>query len=318
MENTRPVTPEYSVVIPVFNSTESLTELCKRLRTVLSGITTTGYEIILVDDGSANPETWPLIHKLSNSFRDIKGVRLTRNFGKQAALIAGFTESRGKYIITMDDDLQHAPEDIPVLLREKHHMVVAGRFAKKEHGILKRFFSNFNDRAETLLIGKPSHVRNSPFKMIRREIIDGILQIKTPYPSISALLFYVTRDAVNVTVSHNPRLHGETGFTFRKMLRVFLNMAFHNSAFFLKAIASTGFTISLASFAIGLIYLVKKLTVGIPVPGYTSLITVVSFLGGLTLSAIGVLGEYLIRIINGVESKPPFVIERKVCFTDEQ
>lgn len=298
---------KFSLIVPVFNSSTSLTELFFRISKVFNDLGKS-FEVIFIDDASSNPDTWSTLSQLSRH-PEVTAIRFTRNFGKQSALICGFTYARGQWIITMDDDLQHLPEHFPALIGQSEHDVVIASFEKKEHSLLKRVLSFLNDRVETLLLNKPVSIRNSPFKLIKRQVVDAFLQIKTPYPSISALVFYVTDDIVNVVVSHGKRSYGKTGFTPKKMFRTFSNLLFNNSSFLLKSISAIGILISLPAFVIGLYFLLKKMTVGIPVPGYTSLMVVVSFLGGLILFSIGITGEYLVRIINGIEHKPPFIIK---------
>ncbi|MCR6638008.1 MAG: glycosyltransferase family 2 protein [Sporocytophaga sp.] len=301
----------YSVVVPVFNSSHSLVELRDRIDAVFKNEMKETYELIFIDDGSESELTWPFLNGLSKKYKEVTSIRLMRNFGKQGALLCGFSNAKGRYIITIDDDLQHFPEDIPSLAALNAHDVVIGRFENKEHNLSKRIFSRVNNWFETKLLGKPEHITNSPFKLIRAEVVNSFLQIKTPNPSLSALLFFVTKDVKNVSVRHAKRPYGKSGFTLKKMFETFASMLFNNSSFLLKLIAYAGISISFFSFLLALIYFIKKLTVGIPVPGYASLVTVTLFIGGLMLFSIGIVGEYLIRIINGVELKPAYVVREK-------
>jgi glycosyltransferase involved in cell wall biosynthesis len=303
----------YSVVVPVFNSSHSLGELRDRIEAVFKNEMKETYELIFIDDGSENDLTWPVLTDLSGKHKEVRSIRLMRNFGKQGALICGFSHAKGRYIITMDDDLQHYPEDIPALAACNTHDVVIGRFNKKEHSLSKKIFSRINNWFEHILLGKPRHIRNSPFKLIKAEVVKAFLQIKTPNPSVSALLFYVTKDVKNVTVRHAKRPYDQSGFTLRKMFQTFANMLFNNSSFLLKFIAYVGISISFMSFLLALMYFIKKITIGIPVPGYASLVTATLFIGGLILFSIGIVGEYLIRIINGVEQKPAYIIREKTA-----
>jgi glycosyltransferase involved in cell wall biosynthesis len=304
-------TTKYSVIIPVFNSTHSLIELAARLQKVFSDSVKEPWEIIFIDDASPNKETWDVLESLCSTNNNVKAVQLMRNFGKQGAMMCGFEEAKGKYIITMDDDLQHFPEDIPALIRAQDHDVVIGNFLKKNHSLWKKMLSGINGWFEEKLINKPKHIKNTPFKMIKAEVIDQIKNIRSPYPYIPALLFFVTKDIVMVDVNHGKRLYNTSGFTIGKMYKTFSNLLFNNSSFLLQIIATTGISISLLSFLAGLFYLIKKLTVGIAVPGWTSLMIVTLFIGGLILFSIGVLGEYLIRIINAIENRPAYLVRKK-------
>jgi glycosyltransferase involved in cell wall biosynthesis len=300
---------QYSVVIPVYNSTDSLKELSERLDVVFTKLNLT-YEIIFIDDASPNPETWPVLQQLSNSNKNIRSYQLMRNFGKPGAVICGLEQATGSYIITMDDDLQHFPEDIPKLISKNNHDVVVGGFSNKEHSVFKKLGSRINGWFETKIIGKPKHIKNGPFKLIKAKVVKASLEIRTPYPHISALLFYVTKDIAMVEVSHGKRIYNETGFTLKKMIQTFSHLLINNSSFLLQKMAFVGISISMISFVLGIYFLIKKIMIGTTVQGWASLAIINLFLGGLILFSIGVVGEYLIRIINGIERRPSFIVRR--------
>jgi glycosyltransferase involved in cell wall biosynthesis len=301
----------YSIVIPVYNSTQSLNELAGRIDMVFRTEIKDSYEIIFVDDASPNKETWKVLEVLSKQ-ENIRCIQLMRNFGKQGAMMCGFMEVNGKYVITMDDDLQHFPEDIPTLVSLKNHDIVIGKFSDKKHSLNKKIYSNLNSWFEEKLIDKPKHITNTPFKLIKAEVIEVIKNIKTSHPYVPALLFFATRDIVMAEVNHGTRTFSSSGFTFWKMYRTFSNMLFNNSSFLLQLVAVLGLSISLLSFIFGGYFLVKKVAVGIAVPGWASLMVVLLFIGGLILFSLGVVGEYLIRIINGIEKKPAYLIRKKI------
>ncbi|HXA02828.1 MAG TPA: glycosyltransferase family 2 protein [Cytophagaceae bacterium] len=302
----------YSIVIPVYNSTQSLQELAGRIDMVFRTEIKDSYEIIFVDDASSNKETWKILELLSKQHENIRSIQLMRNFGKQGAMMCGFMEVKGKYVITMDDDLQHFPEDIPVLISLKDHDIVIGKFSVKKHSFTKKIYSSLNSWFEEKLIGKPKHITNTPFKLIKSEVIEVIKNIRTSHPYVPALLFFATHDVVMAEVNHGARAYDSSGFTFEKMYRTFSNMLFNNSSFLLQLIAVMGVSISLLSFIFGGYFLVKKLAVGIAVPGWASLMVVLLFIGGLILFSLGVVGEYLIRIINGIENKPAYLVRKKI------
>lgn len=302
----------YSLVIPVYNSVESLTELVSRIAQVFENSIKQPYEIIFIDDASTNKRTWPLIEELVKKHSHIKGVQLMRNFGKNGALMAGFEEVKGLYVITLDDDLQHRPEDIPNLIREKEHDIVIGMFGNKEHSFFKKTVSRLNGWFEKKLIHKPAHIKSGPYRLLKAEVVKAMLNIRTPYPSIPALMYYVSRDVVNVEVQHDRRTYNKSEFTLGKMWKTFSNLLINNSSFLLKVIAFIGITISLLSFILGIYFIIKKLTVGTSVQGWASLMVTLLFIGGLILFSLGVVGEYLLRIINGIERKPSYLIRKKI------
>lgn len=304
-------TPKYSIVVPVYNTAKSLVELAERVKEVFDETVEDTYELIFVNDGSSNPETWPTLERLCDDDPHVRAFQLTRNFGQSPATVCGLDESRGQYVITMDDDLQHRPEDIPLLLEEKEHQIVIGKLKQKKHSLFKRVTSRLKEVFDRYILSKPRGLRMSSFRLFNRCIVDGMLSIKTPYPFIPALMFYVSRDAVNVPIKHEARKEGKTGYSLRKMFQLFSNLIINNSSLLLRVIGNFGIVLALASFVGGAYFIGKKLLYGIDVPGWTSVMVALLTIGGGMLFAMGIIGEYLIRIVQGVEHKPTYVVLKK-------
>ena len=307
------IKPKYSVVIPVFNSSVSLTELSEKLAQFFKDIS---FEIVFIDDGSSNPTTWETIETLSNAHSHILGFRFRKNFGKPSALLCGFQEATGEYIITMDDDLQHDPKELSKLITLENHDVVIGVFEKKKHAFLKRLLSTIKNRVEVWAYHKPKAITVSPFKLIKREIVDDILKIKSNKPFIASLLFAVTHDIVNVAVLHQERKHDSSGFTVVKMWQTFANLLFNNSSILLKLVAVLGVFLSGICLCISSYLVIEKLLVGNEINEWTVLMLTTSIIGGVLLFAVGIIGEYLIRIISGVEKRPAYFVGSKTRKSD--
>lgn len=302
---------EYSVVIPVYNTVRPLEELVSRIETVL-GAHSSNFEIILVEDGSPNPDTWSMVESIALDHSRVTAIQLSRNFGQQSATLCGMAEAVGDFVITMDDDLQHSPEDISSLIACKRHDIVIGQFSEKKHSLFKRFTSNLKRHFDTLLIGKPAHIRLSPFRMLNRATVDGMLKIKTPNPFIPALMFHVSKDVVGVPLAHHARAEGKSNYTFRKMLGVFNNLIIGNSSVLLKGIGYLGMTIALISLIYAVVIAIRQWVNPSLIPGWTSVIVSILFVGGMLLFSVGIIGEYLIRIIAAVEARPSYVVRRRV------
>ncbi len=300
----------YSVVIPVYNSTTSLVELVERLDNVFGNIVHETYEVILVDDGSPNPETWPTMKCLADKYNHVKIVQLMRNFGKPGAVMCGFEQAQGDYIFTLDDDLQHFPEDIPKFIERKEHDVVMGAFATKQHSWFKKLTSSTKGWFDYKLLGKPSHIQMGPFRLYKSAIVKSMLRIKTPYPIISSLILHTTRDIATVNVEHGTRKFGDSNYSFSKGLQTFSNLLINNSAFLPRIITIIGISVSVISLVLSIFYIFRSLIFDISVPGWTSLILVVLIANGLILFSVGVTGEYLTRIIAGIESRPAYIIRK--------
>jgi dolichol-phosphate mannosyltransferase/undecaprenyl-phosphate 4-deoxy-4-formamido-L-arabinose transferase len=298
-----------SVVVPVYNA-PALATLVQRIEEVFreGG---REYEVILVDDGSPDAVVWPEMARLALDRANIRALQLTRNFGQQAATLCGLREARGEIVITMDDDLQHDPGDIPLLLAHAHRDIVIGQFARKQHHPLRRLASAVKARFDELVIGKPKGLQLSSFRLLSRTVVDGVLSIRTPNPFLPALMFHVSKDVAGVTVTHSRRAGGRSGYTVRKLFRVFSNLVINNSSILLRTAASSGLIFAFLSFALAGWVIYRKLVHGIEVQGWASLFAAISLIGGLLLVSVGVIGEYLVRIIESSEARPTYFVRRR-------
>lgn len=301
----------YSVVIPVYNSSESLVEIVERTRRVFDEMHETSHEIIFVDDHSPEATTWETLKRLADNKEEVTAVRLTRNFGQQAATLCGIREARGEYIITMDDDLQHQPEHITKLVEKRGHDIVIGHFVKKKHSLFKTITSRIKGWFDHKLIGKPRHIQLSSFRLFHRRVADGILALETPYPFLPAMMFHVSQDVAAVTLPHSTRKYGKGGYGLSEMIGVFSNLLINNSSYLLRIIGKWGVLISSASVLYAAILIVRKLVWGVSIAGWTSLMVAVLIIGGMILFSQGVIGEYLLRIIRSSERRPTYLVREK-------
>ncbi|HYC62739.1 MAG TPA: glycosyltransferase family 2 protein [Thermoanaerobaculia bacterium] len=297
-----------SVVIPVYNSPD-LGALADGIEAVFRKIGRE-YEVLLVDDGSPDPHVWPALCELAAHRSGFRAFQLTRNFGQQAATLCGLREARGDVIVTMDDDLQHDPEDIPALLAAADHDVVIGQLEQSRHGVFRRMASHIKGWLDRVLIGKPKGLRLTSYRLINRSVVDGMLSIRTPHPFLPALMFYVSKDVVGVPVRHAGRRSGRSGYTAGKLIRLFSNLVISNSSVLLRAAAYTGLAFSVLSLIVVALVIYQKVSYGVSVQGWTSLFAAIVLMGGLLLFSVGVLGEYLIRIIESSEQRPTYIIRR--------
>jgi dolichol-phosphate mannosyltransferase/undecaprenyl-phosphate 4-deoxy-4-formamido-L-arabinose transferase len=308
--------PEYSVIIPVFNSDESLIEITHRLVNVFTKTIKAPFEIIFVDDASPNPNTWKTLEQLSEEFPNIIAIQLQRNFGRVNALLCGMDTISGQYVIIMDDDLQHAPEDIPVLLTEKEHDVVMGASLKKNHTFQQRVTSNIKSWFDAIALGKPRHIHNSAFMLLKADIVQKIRQIKTSNPILSALILFTTRDVTNVWVNHFERKYGHSNFNVLKRWALFTNLLINNSDLPLKLLRTGGLLIFILNLLLSLFYVYRRIIYQITVPGFTTLVIVNLMMGGLILLSLGIIGEYIYRLLVNVEQKPAYIVRTALGKSD--
>ncbi|HXK37047.1 MAG TPA: glycosyltransferase family 2 protein [Candidatus Paceibacterota bacterium] len=301
-----------SVVIPVYNSEQCLETLCIRLQRVLHSLTRNS-EIILVNDASRDG-SWLKICALARSHSDILGLDLRKNFGQDSAIMAGLRYARGRFIIIMDDDLQHDPEDIPKLVArlENGADVCYGRFARKRQTWFKNAGSWFNDKVANVILKKPKGIYLSPFKGMHREIAREISRYTGPYPYIDGLLFRVTSRIDQVDVAHHARYAGKGNFTLRKSIRVWTRLATNFSITPLRIATVLGFLTSLCGFTLAVVYIVRYI-IGMKGPeGWASLMVVVLCIGGVQMVSLGIVGEYVGRLFLHNSKHPQFAVRQIV------
>lgn len=299
-----------SIVIPVYNSTV-LPELVSRIDRVFTARPTDRYEIVLVDDASTRAEVWPALMALARDYPQVSALQLMRNFGQHAATLCGMREARGDAILTMDDDLQHNPEDIPKFLDRAESDVVFGQFLHKRHGPVIRATSLIKGFFDRMLIGKPRGIQLSSFRMLSRVVVDGMLSTRTPYPFIPALIFQTSKQVVTVELSHSLRREGESGYSLAKRLSLFSNLLINNSSLLLRLVGSLGLFVSFLGVLSAGFVVRGKLLYGTPLMGWASVCTIFLLIGGLLLFSFGVVGEYLLRLLHTSEDRPPYRIRRR-------
>jgi undecaprenyl-phosphate 4-deoxy-4-formamido-L-arabinose transferase len=304
------VTRRLSVVIPVYNSRDNLAPLHAALVESLSSFSK---ELIFVNDGSTD-DSWTQIEALTARHPDVVGVDLRRNFGQDCAIMAGLHYASGEYVVIMDDDLQHHPRDIPRLYDAivKGYDVCYANFPVMHQAWWKNLGSYLNGKMAEIVMGKPPHVYLSAFKIVSRGVADEIVAYQGPYPYVDGLLFQFTDNVTQVAVEHHRRHAGRSNMTFWKSLMTFVTLSTNFSLFPLRVVTTTGLLLSTLSFLSGAYFLLVYLTVGITVAGWTSIALTLLFLGGAILTSLGIIGEYVGRVLMNVNGAPQFVVRRSI------
>lgn len=299
----------YSVVIPCYNSGISLKKLTKELVSFFNEINES-YQIILINDGSPNSNTWEILKELSVNYKSVVAINLSRNFGQQAATLCGLEQAKGEYIITMDDDGQHQPKDIKHLLEHQNHDMVIARLRSRKDGVSRQISSKIKSYFDYVVLNKPKHIRLSPFRLLKKRVVQDMLKIKTNAPFIPALMFYVSRDIVNVDIEHNNRAEGKSNYNFIKRFKLFTLIVINNSSIILNYTAFFGILCSLLSLGLISYLLLKAFVLDTSYQaGWPSLFSAILFFGGINLFILGLIGEYLVRLYKGVEARPAFLIK---------
>ncbi len=303
-----------SVVVPVYNSEASLPILYQRLASVCRA-GKISWELILVNDCSKD-NSWTAIKTLATTHNNVAGINLMNNFGQHNALLCGLRHASGSLVVTMDDDLQHPPEEIIRLLRKQESgkfMVVYGQYRKKKHGWFRDLCSRAVNNLLATITGSGYGVTS--FRLIHRDVVNRI----TSFTGYNVMIDVLLKDAVSPAyvghclVEHHQRTLGNSNYSYRKLFWYALNMIFNFTIWPLRIASIFGFIFSGIGLALAVFYLVYYLLYGISVSGWTSLFIAVTFFSGMILFVLGILGEYLGRVFMNINQKPQYV-EKEVFF----
>jgi undecaprenyl-phosphate 4-deoxy-4-formamido-L-arabinose transferase len=298
-----------SVVIPVYNSDQVLPMLIDSLKVVLES-NFTSFELILVNDGSPD-DSWLTIQDLANKNPWIKGINLMRNYGQHNALLCGIREATYEVIVTMDDDLQNPPEEIPKLLRKlsEGYSVVYGAPDEEQRGFSRGAVGKLSKLAMQIAMGIELASKISAFRAFRTEIRKSFESYRSPFVSIDVLLTWGTKAITYVTVRHSPRLIGKSNYTFRKLVTHSFNVLLGLSTVPLRLASLVGFVFTLFGLLVLTYVIVRYLFQGDSVPGFPFLASIIAIFSGAQLFALGILGEYISRIYALTLDRPPYVIK---------
>ena len=294
--------------MPAYNSELSLAELADRLKPVLESAAT-DYEMIIVDDGSRDG-TWQVIQGLARENRWVRGVHLMRNYGQHNAVLCGIRLARYDVIVTLDDDLQHPPEEIPKLLEKltDDKDVVYGPPAQETHGLWRDLASQVTKVALQSAMGAPIARKAGPFRAFRTRIRDAFAGYDGPYVSVDVLLTWGTTRFAAVDVRHEQRTLGKSNYTFRKLVTHAINMITGFSTLPLQLSSLIGFGLTLVGVAALIFVLVRYLIVGGGVPGFSFLASMIAIFSGAQLFSLGIIGEYLARMHLRTMQHPTYAV----------
>ena len=304
---------ELSVVIPVYGSERILPSLTERLHAALSPRYGDGadanFEVILVNDSSPDG-SWPVIKELGSLRPWLKGLNLRKNAGQHNAVLTGLRFAKGRYIVTMDDDLQHDPMDILAIVDklQEGHDVCYSRFRSRRHAWWKRAGSAFNDAVANHLLKKPKGLYLSPFKGMVSEVRDEIIDFSGPYVYLDGLILSTTNSIVTIELEHHERPDGKSGYSLRKSISLWLKMATSFSVAPLRVASVVGLVFSGFGFLAAIAFVIQRFTLNAMPVGWSSLMVSVLILGGIQLLALGIIGEYVGRVLLHVNGRPQAVI----------
>ena len=304
-----------SVIIPVYNSEQSLPILIDRLKSVLAN-SCQSFEVILVNDGSLDG-SWGTIVSLSKRFSWINGINLMRNYGQHNALLCGIRQAKHALIVTIDDDLQNPPEEIPQIIArlEEGYDVVYGTPQEQQHGLWRNLASTVTKMTLQGFMGAETARQVSAFRAFRTGLRDAFSQYEGSFVSIDVLLTWGTAKFSSVPVCHEPRTLGQSNYTFSRLLMHAVNMMTGFSILPLQVASFLGFVCTIFGLCILIYVLATFFAHGSAVPGFPFLASIIAIFSGAQLLALGIIGEYLARMHFRALGRPTCTIRNT---TDQQ
>ena len=300
-----------SVVVPVYKGAETLDALVQRVGAVLPQVAER-YELILVNDGSPD-NSWEVIQRLARGQGWVRGVQLLRNYGQHNATLCGIRAARYEVTITLDDDLQNPPEEIPLLLEKlsEGFDVVYGAPQQVRQNLWRSLASHVIRLMLRRVMGNQVAWQVSPFRAFRTSARDAFAHYASPSVFVDVLLTWGAARFAAVTVRQDARAAGTSTYTFRKLLSLAMNMLTGFSTLPLRAASMVGFLFTLFGLGVLAYVLGRFLLLGYSIPGFPFLASVIAIFSGATLFALGIMGEYLARIYTHSMGQPPYVVREE-------
>ena len=304
-----------SFVIPCYRSAQTLPGVVEELQTAMEAMQEYDYEVILVNDCSPD-DTFEVIRRLSGENRRIRGINLARNFGQHSALMAGFRYGEGDIVVCLDDDGQTPAREVGKLLAgiRQGADVVYAKYNQKHHSGFRNWGSRINERMTRVMLGKPKDLYLSSYFAARRFVIEEVKRYENAYPYVIGLVLRTTGNIVNVEVTHRERAAGESGYTLGKLLALWFNGFTAFSVKPLRIATISGAMCAMAGFLYGIYTIVKKIFINPPglVTGFSALMSVLVFMGGMLMLMLGLVGEYMGRMYISMNNSPQYVIREMV------
>lgn len=302
------MSPTISVIVPVFRSQGSLGELYRRLVRVIEPMDPS-FELVFVEDCGGD-RSWQVIEELSKADQRIRGIQLARNYGQHNALLCGIRAARGEIIVTLDDDLQNPPEEIPTLLAklEDGYDVVYGAPHKEAHGFFRNQASFITKLVLQGAMGADTARKVSAFRVFRTRLRNAFESYRSPTVNIDALLTWGTSRFAAVIVRQDERTIGESGYTLRKLIAHAMNMMTGFSTLPLQMASVLGLAFGGLGLLLLAYVLIRYVVEGSSVPGFPFLASMIAIFSGVQLFALGIFGEYLARMHFRTMERPPYAV----------
>jgi len=299
-----------SIVVPVFQNAESLPQLMERLASVADAQGGELFEFVFVDDGSSD-QSFDILQRFAKQDERVQAIRLSRNFGSNAAILAGLTYARGDCVVLIAADLQDPPELIPQLVtlwRQGNHLVLAARRRRSDPLVTRLFAQAFNRLFRRFVF--PDYPKDGfDFALLDRRVADILIELQEKNSHIFGQVMWVGFKRQVIYYDRRERTHGRSGWTTAKKIKYFIDAFTAFSYLPLRVASVMGMTLAALGFIYALIIIVFRLMTDVRVAGWASLTVVVLVTAGSQLLLVGVLGEYVWRVLDESRHRPPFIVE---------
>lgn len=302
-----------SFVIPCYRSEKTLSGVVDEIKSTMDEIGKYGYEIVLVNDSSPD-NTWDTIKSLVKENNNVTGINFSKNFGQHGALMAGLRETKGDYVVCLDDDGQTPANEVGKLLSalDEGADAVYARYAHKKHSLFRNFGTFMNEKMAQHLLGKPKDLFVSSYFAVKRFVVEDMVRYENAYPYVIGLVLRATKNIVNVDVNHRSREVGQSGYTFSKLLNLWINGFTAFSVKPLRIATGIGAICAMGGFLYGIYTVIKKFVVPDIPAGYSALMSAIVFIGGMMMLMLGLVGEYIGRMYISMNNSPQYVIKEKI------
>lgn len=306
-----------SFVIPCYRSENTLPAVIEEINVTMESMAEYKHEIILVNDCSPD-NTVGTIRRLCDEYTNIIGIDLAKNFGQHAALMAGMRQAKGDIVVCLDDDGQTPADEVGKLLNKlkEGYDVVYASYGKKKHSLFRNFGSKVNELMTRVMLGKPKELYISSYFAAKRFVVDDMLRYEHSYAYVIGLVLRATKNIANVEVNHRSRAEGTSGYTLKKLLGLWFNGFTAFSIKPLRIATVIGTMCAGGGFLYGIYTIVKRLLLPDIQAGFSALMSMLVFMGGMIMLMLGLIGEYVGRIYISMNSSPQYVI-REVIKKDE-
>ena len=297
-----------SICIPVYNGADTISELVDKLQETFRG---RDFEIVMANDGSRDNSS-EVCQSIVKKYSNVRFVDLRRNYGEHNAVMCTLNYCTGDYAAIIDDDLQNPPEEILKLMEEaeKGYDVVYAKYHKKKHSLFRNLGSKINDILATWLIGKPKNLYLCSFKLVNRALINEIIKYKGPFPYIDGLILRATNSYSAVFVEHKSREAGKSNYTLGKLIHLCLSMFVNFSIKPMRFMMGFGAVVMLMSVALVVYFVIDKILHPEIANGWTSLVALILFFGGLQTVFLGLIGEYIGKNYLDQNGTPQFTVKK--------